>query len=327
MSEKTNIAVTGTGSLIGQAIIKSVQRSTLKDKINVIGLDYFENTVASFWCSANYVLPDILKPDVTEKEWLDVIVSTIKKHHCKLLFAGVDFELPLLAKNKSFIEEQTGAIIMVCPENVITIADDKYLTSQFLKKNNLAHPESYLPGELNELSLDFPLIVKPRKGARSVGVSKVKNVQELTTAITSVKDPVIQECVGNEETEYTCGVIFLNGEFKKLIVLRRILKAGNTYLSYYKNDFPQIITSYLKEVATKLQPFGACNFQLRLDADGQPKIFEINARHSGTTYIRALFGFKEVEYIVNYLLFNQEMDFHLEEGTVVRYYDEFFVKA
>ena len=40
MENKVNIAVTGIGSLIGQAVIKSIQRSDLKDKINIIGFDY-----------------------------------------------------------------------------------------------------------------------------------------------------------------------------------------------------------------------------------------------------------------------------------------------
>ncbi len=75
-----------------------------------------------------------------------------------------------------------------------------------------------------------------------------------------------------------------------------------------------------------LKPFGACNFQLRLDSKGVPKIFEINSRHSGTTYIRSLFGYKEIEYIINALLFNKEIEFEIQEGTVVRYYDEFFVQ-
>ena len=39
---KLNIAVTGTGSLIGQAIIKSVQRSALNKEIGIIGFDYFD---------------------------------------------------------------------------------------------------------------------------------------------------------------------------------------------------------------------------------------------------------------------------------------------
>lgn len=324
---KINIGVTGTGSLIGQAIIKSVMRSDLNSKIDFIGFDYFTNTVGSFWCKKNYLLPDILKSSVTEQEWLDVIIKTIQENEIKLLFIGVDFELPLLAKYKKVVEDTTGAIVMVSSEQVICIADDKYLTYQFFKKNNLYHPDSWLPNELDKIKLNYPVIVKPRKGARSVGVSKVDNEIQLNNAINSVKDVVIQECVGTEETEFTCGVIFLNNEVKKVIVLNRSLKAGNTYISHYNKEYPKIITEYLIKVASILKPFGACNFQLRLDKNGVPKIFEINSRHSGTTYIRSLFGFKEVEYIINFLLFNKEQKFDLTEGTVVRYYDEFFIPA
>ncbi|MCH5686524.1 ATP-grasp domain-containing protein [Niabella sp. W65] len=85
------------------------------------------------------------------------------------------------------------------------------------------------------------------------------------------------------------------------------------------------MSDYVTEVCQKLKPFGACNFQLRMDRNGVPKIFEINSRHSGTTYIRSLFGFKEIEFIINALLFNKELEFALQEGTVVRYYDEFFI--
>lgn len=325
MADKIYIGVTGTGSLIGQAVIKSVLRSGLSQKIDFIGFDYFKNTVGSFWCKKNYLLPDILSQKVTERQWLEVIIDTIQENNIKLLFVGVDFELPLLAKYRKLIEEKTNVVVLVSSEEVIKIADDKYLTYQFLKENHLNYPQSWLPDEIDKIQLEFPLIVKPRKGARSVGVSKVENREQLFKNISELKNPVIQECVGLEEAEYTCGAIYLNNEVKKVIVLNRSLKAGNTYISYYKNNFPQVISDYVTEVCGKLRPFGACNFQLRIDKNGLPKIFEINSRHSGTTYIRSLFGFKEIEYIVNYLLFNKEQEFELQEGTVVRYYDEFFI--
>lgn len=326
MENKINIAITGTGSLIGQAVIKSIQRSNLNDKINIIGFDYFKETVGSFWASKNYLLPDILNLNITHDEWLNVIIDVIIKDNIKLLFVGVDFELPLFAKYKIDIEEKTGVIIMVSSSEVIAIADDKYLTFEFLKKHELSYPRSFLPIDVNYNTLEYPVIIKPRKGARSVGVYKIKDKTHLLTAIDKIKDPIIQECVGKDEEEYTCGTIYLNNELKKIIVLRRSLKEGNTFISHYKKDFPEIITTYLKEVCNHLKPFGACNFQLRLDSNGIPKIFEINSRHSGTTYIRSLFGYKEIEYIINALLFNKEMEFELKEGTVVRYYDEFFVK-
>ncbi|MEH7890013.1 ATP-grasp domain-containing protein [Elizabethkingia meningoseptica] len=325
MINKINIAVTGIGSLIGQAVIKSIQRSNLTDKINIIGFDYFNNTVGSFWIDEKYILPDILKPNVTHQEWLDALIKVILEKNIKILFVGVDFELPIFAKYKEEIERKTNTIVMVSSTEVVNIADDKYLTYEFLKNNNLFYPESYLPGEVNYDELKYPVIIKPRKGARSVGVHKIKNKEHLLEVITQIEDPIIQECVGHDEDEFTCGTIYMNGELKKNIALRRSLKEGNTFISHYNNDFPEIITSYLTEVTEKLKPFGACNFQLRLDNNGNPKIFEINSRHSGTTYIRSLFGYKEIEYIINLLLFNKEIEFELKEGTVVRYYDEFFI--
>ena len=41
---------------------------------------------------------------------------------------------------------------------------------------------------------------------------------------------------------------------------------------------------------------GGCNFQLRLDKHGEPKIFEINSRFSGTTPFCAQIGFNPVEF-------------------------------
>ena len=326
MKNKINVAVTGIGSLIGQAIVKSIQRSDLKDKINIIGFDYFSDTVGGFWIDEKYILPDILKAEISHKEWIESLIKVIKLRDVKLLFAGVDFELPILAKFKAEIERRTGAIVMVSSSEVIEIADDKYLTYEFLKKNNLLHPSTYLPIDLDYNNINYPVIVKPRKGARSIGVHKVNDKLTLLKVLKEVNNPIIQECVGVDHDEFTCGTIYLNNELKKIIVLRRSLKEGNTFISKYNKDFPESITEYLKEVANCLKPFGACNFQLRLDSKGLPKIFEINSRHSGTTYIRSLFGYKEIEYIINSILFKNEIEFELSEGTVVRYFDEFYTK-
>ena len=325
MINKVNIAVTGIGSLIGQAVIKSIQRSPLNDKVNIIGFDYFHDTVGSFWIKEKFILPDILKQDITEQEWLEIIIKVIKNNDVKILFVGVDFELPIFAKYKVDIEKKTDAVVVVSSEEVIEIANDKYLTYEFLKNNGFMYPETYLPEEVDYDKLNYPVIVKPRIGARSIGVHKINDKENLLWVLDQVNSPVIQEYVGNNDNEFTCGIIYLKGELKKVIILRRSLKEGNTFISNYRNDFPSIITKYLEKVSESLKPFGACNFQLRLDERGNPKIFEINARHSGTTYIRSLFGYKEVEYIINSILFNNEIEFELREGTVVRFYDEFFV--
>lgn len=318
---KYNIGITGTGSLIGQAIIKSILRSDYIDDYNLIGFDYFNHTVGSFWCTNNYILPDLLKSNC-EEDWIKEVERVILKENLKVLFVGVDFELPLLAKYKNHIKAETGCIVVVSDENVIEIGNDKYLTYLFLKNNGLNYPETYLPNECNYSELNYPLIVKPRVGARSVGVYKVKSVSELTEALSKVNDPIIQELIGDDSTEYTCGIISLNGKLQKSIALNRSLKDGNTFISEYKKDYPEEIYSYIDKIAEKLQVFGACNLQLRLDSKGTPKLFEINPRHSGTTYMRSLFGYNEVVFILKYLLEGVEVGFDLKEGRAIRHFEE-----
>ncbi len=322
------IAVTGTGSLIGQAIIKSIKCSSYKDS-NLIGMDYFENTIGSYWTDSNYLLPDILSDDVSEKDWLERVLSIIVKNRVNILFVGVDFELRIFAKYKQYIEENTTCLIVVSNEKVIGIADDKYLTYQFLKDNKLDHPLTFKESEVDNILdgnlINFPMIVKPRNGYRSIDVYTVNNIIELRDKVIKVENPIIQEYIGTNETEYTCGVIAFNGGVKESIVLRRDLRNGNTDKTYLKYNYQLEIKDYIESVSIKLGQFGACNFQLRVDSDG-PKIFEINARHSGTTYIRALYGFNEIEFILNYLLKGEETVFNIKEGIVQRYFEEFFVQ-
>jgi len=324
------IAITGTGSLIGQAIIKSIKQSSFS-KEKLIGIDYFIESVGSYWTDKNYILPDILDKKISEKYWLEKVTDIIKKEKVNILFIGVDFELPLFSKYKSFIENSTSCIIVVSDEKTICIGNDKYETYKFLKKNNLYHPKTFLETEIlhaiKSQEIEFPIIVKPRNGYRSIDVYLVTNEEELLAKINKVTNPIIQEYIGNKDTEYTCGVISFNGHVKMSIVLRRDLKDGNTSTTYLENNFPHIIKEYVESVSQKLAQFGVCNFQLRIDDKGIPKIFEINARHSGTTYIRSLYGFNEIEYLLEYLLNKKEITFNMKNGTVKRYYDEFLVES
>lgn len=317
-----NVGITGTGSLIGQGIIKSIQNSEYVNNYRLVGFDYFKNTVGSFWCEKNYILPDILKKEVTEKDWLDALIQTIQKEKLDILFIGVDFELPILAKEKNAIKSLTGCHIIVSDKSVIDVGNDKYLTYKFLKENNLSYPKTYLLDEVDFKTLSYPLIIKPRVGARSIGVYKVVSEEDLKDKIKKVDNPIIQELVGNDNTEYTCGILFFNNELIAQIPLRRTLKEGNTAVSEYSASFSDKLKEYVEQIALKLKPYGSCNLQLRIDDNGIPKLFEINPRHSGTTYMRSLFGHNEVIYTLKYLLEDKKIGFNLKEGKAIRFYEE-----
>lgn len=322
----TRIGVTGTGSLIGQAIIKSIRASSYYSDCYIVGFDYFKSTVGSYWVNKNYLLPDVLDRRITESQWVTAVIEALCNERLHILLIGLDFELKLFAQYGGEIEQATGCRIVVSDKKVVEIADDKYLTFQFLKSNGLPFPRTYLPSELPVVGgIEFPAILKPRVGARSRGVYVVKNEADLSAKLAKVKDPILQELVGDASKEYTCGVIFFDHQVREMIVLKRELRDGNTYSAGHCRSFARVIYDNIHEIAMKLKPYGACNFQLRIDGNGIPKLFEINARHSGTTYIRSLFGFREVEYVIGYVLGQEIPKFELRYGLVKRYFEEMFI--
>ena len=319
---KVNVGVTGTGSLIGQGILKCLIKANTSYDLKITGFDYFPETIGSFYCSNHYLLPDIFLNPLKKSEWCQCIISAIKKEEIQILFIGVDFELSIFAFYKEKIEKETQCKVIVSSKETIDIGNDKFKTYEFLKQNKISYPETYLPEEITRTEIVFPCILKPRVGARSRDVFIIKNRTELLNKLKDVKNPIIQELIGNSETEFTCGILYLNNKLINTIALKRTLKNGNTETAIFKKDDNEKLKSYLETVALKLKPYGSCNIQLRLDQNGIPKIFEINPRHSGTTYMRALFGFNEVLAIIEIILLGNEFEFKLKEGTALRYFDE-----
>src|SRR5262249_50030064 len=76
------------------------------------------------------------------------------------------------------------------------------------------------------------------------------------------------------------------------IVLRRDLIQGTTYRTELVQD--DAVGAQIVAMAQALGVEGVCNFQFRI-VDGQPFVFEINPRFSGTSGIRYLYGFNDPE--------------------------------
>ncbi len=138
-----------------------------------------------------------------------------------------------------------------------------------------------------------------------------------------VNNPLIQEYVGFDQEEYTAGALVFDGKCEASIVMKRDLRDGNTYRAYI--DRYERYNSEIVKIAEALNPFGPANFQFRVDNEGI-KVFEINARFSGTTPIRAMAGFNEVEMVMERLstgLSIRQPD--ITPMTVLRYWEEMII--
>ncbi|MDJ0795925.1 MAG: ATP-grasp domain-containing protein [Calothrix sp. MO_167.B12] len=313
------VLVTGAGALLGQGIIKSLRMADTA--YHIIAVDPDPRSVGLYWADQAYLVPLAADPS-----YLDVVCGILDQERPDVVLIGTDVELLLYAQHKSELESKYHTRVIVSPPDVIQIADDKWLTYEFLLAHGFPYPKSALPSGISKLlqECDFPLVVKPRTGARSIGVHMVKNLEELEQALSQVENPVIQECVASADQEYTSGVVVDMGVAKAVVTMRRDLRDGNTYRAYVQPDAP--FNSLLGKVAEQLGGVGPLNFQFRVD-QGVPKIFEINARFSGTTPLRAHAGFNEVDYLVRHYVLGDPIPVpQVRAIAIFKYWDEIVVE-
>ncbi len=306
------IAVTGVGGGVGQSILKCLQGSPYR----VVGLD--PDPLAAGLHSAPLARRG---EPAGSPGFVDHLLDVCTAEGCRLVFPGVEPELQPLALAADRMRA-AGVTAVVSRPEVIATCDDKAATAEFLTTHGFDAPQTHSWTEDVDSSW-FPVVLKPRRGgARSQHTYLVHDVDQFRRVSAEIDrdNCVVQEYIDGDE--YTAGSVVLDGQVRGCIVLRRTLRAGDTYRAFVVRDAR--LEEHVRAVVGALQPFGACNVQFRVRA-GRPVVFEINARCSGTTGARALAGFNEPRLIADYLLDGRSPDYDVREITVVRYWKELVV--
>lgn len=311
-----NVGITGVGGGVGQSIIKALQHTDY----HLIGMDGEASGAGLYAVPEAYVIPYANKDN-----YIDSLLQICKARHIQVLFPGLDAELYKLSSSKSAFEA-IGTRVIVSDQSVIDIAENKWLTYEKLSQYGFKVPHTIKLAEITAPEqLIFPQIIKPYLGgARSKDVFLAKNIEDYSAVCEKIADSIdkfiIQEYL--DGPEYTCGTINLGGKCHGVIVMERELRAGDTYkCRSVKNE---IISTTLLKLMDIIKPDGACNVQLKLK-NGEPYIFEINARCSGTTAARAICGFNEPKMVCDYVIKNIQPSFAIQEKQILRYWQELAV--
>lgn len=324
--------VTGIGGTRSIAVMNALRKSG--ESVRIIGTDANYFNAGSFQCDASYIVPLVSDP-----AYLPELESIIRDEKIDIIFATVEKEVLCLSKNKQYLEKTYGVAIIVPDEAILEICFDKYKTQEFLLKNgfsaipciygdNRAAIESFVQEN------GLPIIRKPVFGYGSKGLSVISNADEVSE-IELDKDYVLQKFIENSDTEtyyntslneYTAE-IFINDDYSVAggIIIKRALRAGETVAGYLVKN--QRVIDNLSRVAEELRIKGPCNFQYRV-SDGEIYIFEINPLFSGTTLVRANFGFNSVNLALqsfvkkNHTTISQD---ELKEQYFLRYLSEIYI--
>lgn len=318
--------VTGAGSSVGQGIVKALRLSDLP--ITIICCDIAPLNAGLYRADEALLFPRVEKLNSPAE-----VIDVLKANDIQVVMVGSEFDLEFFASNREQIELESGARVIAAPLETVRIADDKWKTAEFLRTNGLPYAEAFLPDHADDavtIAKDwgYPVMLKARRGTSSRHIHVVENDTDLRTSFPNVPDPMLQKLIGRPtdylNNEYTCS-LFKTQDGRTLgpFTARRTIRHGG---SWQVEVMPfEELHPVLMAIGERLPCMGSLNIQLMVSAEG-PVPFEINARFSGTTAVRAHFGFNEPEMAVRHFVMGEDLkEPVIRHGVALHYIEEIFL--
>lgn len=309
---KHRMLITGAGGDIGQGIIKCLR--DVEPDLRLLGCDIDPFAAGRELVEKFYQAPVV---DGSER-YLNFIKKILREEGVSHIFPATEIEIEFFDKYKNHFEDIT---LFINKHDIIATFLDKYKAVEFLKHNNLPYPKTYLIGSYDR-ELEYPFIIKPRKGWGSKGLVAIGDAEELNYFRTRVKDYIVQEIVGTKADEYTV-TVFSTGKQTYSIAFKRTLGYGSLS-KVAQLAWDEQLQSLAGDIAKAASLEGSLNIQCRKTDSGYVP-FEVNPRFSSTVYIRHFFGFQDVKWWLDFTQ-GRPIEYvpRYKEGVAVRTIGETF---
>ncbi|MDP5143087.1 ATP-grasp domain-containing protein [Rheinheimera baltica] len=124
-----------------------------------------------------------IAPLIYDTGYIDAVLHYCKKHAITYVLSVFDIDLLVLAQHQQRFTD-AGITLILAPEDSVERCNDKWETHQLLLSLGIGSPNTVLNLDqakqaINDGSLQFPLVVKPRWGMASIGVYFADNLAEL----------------------------------------------------------------------------------------------------------------------------------------------------
>ena len=277
----SSVFVTDGRSLASLAVVRSLGRRGIDvycGETFPMNLSRFSKYVTSFQRYPS--------PDNNPEAFVRWIVQFTRRQKIDLVLPVRDSTTLLLSKHKRKLPEQTRVYL---PEGeTVERLDDKAETLKIAESCEVATPRTYFPErlEVREIKeqVEYPVLVRPRGGSGSRGITYVESEAEFDGSYRSVLEdyglPIVQEYV--DKTGYSTACILLDGEgeCKASFSYERLKEyptSGGPTVVGKSSDDPEVkrqATTLLREAGWK----GAAEVEFILDEEGVPLLLEVNPR-------------------------------------------------
>lgn len=256
----------------------------------------------------------------TDEAYISAIADLCAAENVAAIAPGAAAVHQLLHQHRAPFAAQ-NVLLMLNSSAVIDCCSDKILSLNQLATHGIATPAQQAitrPADVHAFS-QFPCIVKPvRDSGGSNMVFLAENPQEAEFFCHYLNNrgyAAMLQAYIDAPDEFTVGVLSTpTGEVVGSIALRRELSQKLSCMLKYAdrvissgwsqgeiNVFSEVCNQ-AETMAKALDSRWALNVQGRLAADGVFYPFEINPRHSGTTYLRTMAGVNEPDLLLQHCL-------------------------
>lgn len=309
------VLVTGAGGPAGVAVIRSLLR---RGGIRVVAADM------DAYASGLYLVPATdrrLVPPGLADDFGDRVLALCRDERVDVLFPTVDVELPVIARRAPEFAEHGTAVASPSLET-LTVCLDKFLLAQRCA-GVLPVPRTELLSPAAAEGRDFPVIVKPRRGAGSRGIQLVESAAELL-ALGTDDTRLVQDHLPGEE--FSVDVLAgLDGSVIAAVPRSRLRVDSGVSVAGRTVRDPEL-ESAARAVAVAIGLTTVANVQLKRDSAGRAALLEVNPRFPGAMPLTVAAGVDMPSLTLD-LALGRPVPARVEfqELAVVRYLEDVFL--
>ena len=257
--------------MTAQNVIKALKRR--KMRVVTTDTNSREFSAGAYFSNKFYQVP--LGVD---KGFIKALLRIVCKEKIDVVIPIVDEEfIPIATHRNEF--EKAGARVLLSDIDTVMVRRDKFKTFLFFREHNILTPDTFLPSQLDSIKKsDFPVLIKPRTGRASLGITKAYDFAGLYSALRHSKNVIIQKFIEGEE--FTVDLLS-DGNRHILAAIPRLrleVKAGVSYKGRTVKDHSLIVR--VCALVRALNIFGPVNVQC-IHAKGRFYFLEVNPRFSG----------------------------------------------
>jgi carbamoyl-phosphate synthase large subunit len=265
-----------------------------------------------------------ISPDASSLDYMVWLKSFLLRNEIDAFIPINERELETLATlSDSQLDKLLGRTTIVWSgSESVRLFGSKLATSNFLTGVGVNVPRVF-DGSFDISDSDFPVVVKPEKGAGSRNIFICNTRKEVDAAQVILPNCIIQKYIGDPGKEFTAGVFRGDSGETRVIVFQRKLSGGAT--GWAKVVSSSELESMCARVAEAINLKGAINIQFRMVGD-EPCVFEINGRFSSTIMMRHLLGFNDLLWSLGVMSGFDEFTSRGVEGFIGYKMNAFFVR-